>query len=305
MTHQRLVCSIIGDPKIISFPVQSFFQNPSTPAKARRLRTSDKYHILGSCNGLLCLCDIHQRYVRLWNPCIRVRSKRLPIGVGSVAGITFHGFGYDHVNNKYKLLVVVEDICETVTKVYTFGANSWKVIQNFPHRPTRWLGKFVSGTNTLNWTAKGGVSGDRWMILSLDLGNESYGEVLLPQRESGKICTPVLNVLRNCLCVCFFDAEKACWVVWLMKEYGVQCSWTKLVMIPHFIQNPWHGVFKWYHSLEPLCISENGVVILKTNFNKVVLYNPNDGRLDHARIRGEPGLHDLHGYHESLVSPPC
>ncbi|KAL2339950.1 hypothetical protein Fmac_007890 [Flemingia macrophylla] len=306
--NQRLVSSLMGNPKIVSFSVQSLIQSLSSPARARRFSMSDKFHILGSCNGLLCLCDIHQRCIRLWNPSIRFRSKRFPTGVTPDTGITHHGFGYDHLTDSYKLLVAVEDLNEKVTKVYTFGENSWKVIQNFPCRPTRWLGKFVSGT--LNWIAKAAASDDQWVILNFDLGNESYGEVLLPQEgDCNKFCNPVLNVLRGCLCVCFYDSKEARWVVWLMKEYGVQHSWTKLVMIPHFIQDPWiecqHSFFRWYHSLEPLAITENGIIILKTNFSKVVIYNSIDGKLNYLRIRGEHGLHDLHSYHESLVFPPC
>ncbi|TKY74397.1 F-box/kelch-repeat protein [Spatholobus suberectus] len=95
----------------------------------------------------------------------------------------------------------------------------------------------------------------------------------------------------DCLCVCFFDSKKTHWVVWLMEEYGVRDSWIKFMTIPHFIHDPCtqfqHGVFRWYHSLEPLRISEDGVVILKTNFSKLVLYSLNDGRLDYPRIRGE------------------
>ena len=55
-----------------------------------------------------------------------------------------------------KLLVVFEKKCgKTVTKVYTFGVNSWTTIQDFSCDLTGWLGKFVSGT--LNWLA--GVPG--------------------------------------------------------------------------------------------------------------------------------------------------
>ncbi|XP_020231651.1 F-box/kelch-repeat protein At3g23880 [Cajanus cajan] len=299
MTHHRLVSSTFGDPrKIVSFSLQSLFQNPSSRAKPLTLRMSHKYHIVGSYNGLLCLFDVYQGYFRLWNPSTRLKSKRLSIGVYPDVIITYHGFGYDHVNHKYKLLAVVEDVHETLTKLYSFGSNSCTVLQNFPCEPTRMQGKFVSGT--LNWIAKGGVSDDQWVILSLDLATETYSKMLLLDGDAEKILSPGLQVLRNCLCVCFFDSKSAHWIVWLMKEYGVHDSWIKLMMVPCIGRE----TSAMYPSSEPLCILEDGVVLMKNTYAKLVLYNLNDGRFDYLRIRGELGF-NMHIYLESLVSPQC
>ncbi|KAJ1424959.1 F-box-like domain superfamily [Sesbania bispinosa] len=296
MTHQRLVSSTITERcRILSCSVQSLIEHPSTPAKTLSFRMRRKYHILGSCNGLLCLYDIYQGYVRLWNPSTRLKSQRSPTCVWLDGIISYHGFGYDKVNDKYKVIVAVEDFCETVTKVYTFGENSWKTIQNFPCNPTRWSGKFVGGT--LNWVAKGAVNSDLWVILSFDLEKETYAEMLLPEPDDN-VSNPVLDVLRNCLCVCF-DTNKTHWAVWLMKKYGVQDSWTKLMIIP---QDNFR-ISVWSSSFDPLCISENGIVLAKAMSSKLVLYNSKNGRLlDYPRIWRKFGL-DLHIYHESLVSP--
>ena len=86
--------------------------------------------------------------------------------------------------------------------------------------------------------------------------------------------------------------------MWLMKEYGVPNSWTKLVTIPYIKL----GICRWSHLFVPLCISENGVLLLKTTSSKLVIYNLNDGRMDYLRIVDELGF-DIHVYHESLVSP--
>ncbi|KAL2324674.1 hypothetical protein Fmac_023732 [Flemingia macrophylla] len=299
MTHHRLVSSNPTEPpQIISFSVQSLFQNPPTGVEPQNLRMSLKYHIVGSCNGLLCLFEIYQGYFKLWNPSTGLKSERLSIGVFPDVIITYHGFGYDHVNHKYKVLAVVENAHETLTKIYSFGSNASTVIQAFPCDPTRMQGKFVSGT--LNWIAEQGASDDQWLILSLDMVSETYSEILLPDEDEEKIYTPVLHVLRNCLCVCFFESKSAHWILWLMKDYGVQNSWTKLMMVPHVGREISAG----YHLFEPLCIAENGVVLLKTTSANLVLFDPNDGRLNYLRIRGEIGFNMLI-YHESLVSPQC
>ncbi|XP_027364695.1 F-box/kelch-repeat protein At3g23880-like [Abrus precatorius] len=296
MTHQRLVSSVPYDRfKIEFFSVQSLFQNPSIPIKGLTCWMSHCFEILGSCNGLLCMHDPNEDNIILWNPSTRLRSKRMPNRV-SLDDVTCHGFGYDHVNDKYKLFIVVDGERIYVTKIFNFSSNSWTVIQNFPCRNAySRLGKFVSGT--LNWITWGGVlNKDQWMVLFFDLGKESYGEVLLPDGGHDKDFISTLNVIRDCLCFCLLDSKKAHWALWLMKEYGVHESWTKLMIIPD-IGSGWY-----YFSLDPLCISENGVVLLRTTPPKLVLYNSNDGRFDYPRIWDKLGL-DVHVYHESLFSP--
>ncbi|CAK8573318.1 unnamed protein product [Lathyrus sativus] len=299
ITHQQLVSSnITHNCKIVSCPVKPLFENPSEPVEPVSVRMNRKYHILGSCNGLLCLYDIHLGYVRLWNPATRLRSRKSPKFVGSDGVITCHGFGYDHVNDKYKVLVVVGDLNESVTKLYTFGEteNSWTTIQDFPCIPTRWLGKFVNGS--LNWFAKEGFGCNQWIILTFDLAKETYGKLLLPRQKDGdRICNPVLDVLSNCLCICF-DSNETHWVLWLMKEYGVEESWTKLMLIPH--AKFWHP--KYRPCFKPLCILDNGVILMKTLYSILVLYDANTGMLDYPRTLGKLGL-DLHVYHETLISP--
>nr|KYP46244.1 F-box/kelch-repeat protein At3g06240 family [Cajanus cajan] len=266
----------------------------------------EQYRIMGSCNGLLCLLNVHKHYMALWNPSIRITSKAFafPTAISLYKSITYQGLGYDHVNDKYKLLVVAIDHHETVTKLYTFGANSWKVIQNLPCRPNRLQAKFVSGTGTLNWIARTS-DGGRWMILSFDLVTETYGEVFLPGGDADHVSIPELVFLSNCLlCISFFDSKKDHWAVWQMKEYGVLDSWTKVMSIPHFNQGVcnWNGFTITPHSLVPLCISEDGIILFRTTFSKWVVYNPNDGSMACLGIRAHYWL-NMHTYHQSLVSP--
>lgn len=275
------------------------------------------YRILGSCNGILCLSDVHQSYVRLWNPSIRFISERVSIKkfIPSVSNntnsIAHHGFGYDLVNDKYKLLIIVRDRGKARANILTFGgAKYWNNIPNFPYCPTTLKGKFVSGT--LNWVAKPnrGESDDKKVILSFDLGTLKCSEVLLPAGNIRSIWKPMIDIVRGCVCVFYFDSEKNNWAVWLMREYGVRDSWTKLMTIPGFVEGEKALVMPytewctcgdgWLPSLEPLCVSENGIALFIISFTKLILYNSNDGRSDCVRIKG----FDMQSYHESLVLPP-
>ncbi|MED6205583.1 hypothetical protein PIB30_018939 [Stylosanthes scabra] len=130
-----------------------------------------------------------------------------------------------------------------ITKVVSFQPRGFQIsnwlpryqrlLQCFPYPAVVGLsgcvGKFVSGTGTLNWMAKlsGGGGGaafiieNRWVILSLDLANESFGQLQLPHISRYNACDSEMQVLRNCLCFTI-DHRNTVFDVWIMKEYGVR-----------------------------------------------------------------------------------
>jgi F-box interacting protein len=201
-----------------SYPLNSFFENPSArviPDRYNNLE-NDQYYLLGSCNGFLCLYDPYpdQNKMIMYNPSIGLKSKSSPKIKPSVEwGMLYNGFGYDHVNDKYKVLAVVEhddgdsdaeDFGQSLTKVYTFGEDSWRTVQDLPYTPpNQVLGKYVSGT--LNWVGRPRSYPTRYVITSFDLDKETYRDVLLPQSVSNGdyMCRPSLCVLNDCLCLCF------------------------------------------------------------------------------------------------------
>lgn len=220
----------------------SLFENPSTPAKTLSFQVEpyNNQFIVGSCDGLVCFCD-QNGYLRLWNPCTRLESKKSPpvdLKPGRVNHRWFwdygglekrfahYGFGYDQVNDKYKVLIA-DSRHGTLyaTRVHSFGTDSWTTIQNFPCALTSQVGKFASGT--LNWLARKGDGSIKSLIISFDLEKETYGKVLLPPHVDGD----ELDVLSSCLCLCEFNGIHC--GLWLMKEYGIQESWTKLASIPY------------------------------------------------------------------------
>ncbi|MED6146760.1 hypothetical protein PIB30_037665, partial [Stylosanthes scabra] len=104
------------------------------------------------------------------------------------------------------------------------------------------------------------------------------------------------------------------WTLWLMKEYGVLQSWTKLAIIPH---HP--SLFGRYSSclvLRPIHMLKNDVLLGIAPCGKFVLLNLNDGSIVFPNIDSSgDGLSTYrplsehsssrvyHLYHETLVSP--
>ncbi|XP_058775665.1 F-box/kelch-repeat protein At3g23880-like [Vicia villosa] len=226
-------------------------------------------------------------------------KKSPPVSLGW--NIRQRGFGYDPVNDKYKVLLIMRsknDLSQILTKIYTFGEDSWKTIQNFSIKfvmPYSWSWKYVR--STFNWIVeKIGVISNQTVILSFDLGTETYKEILMPQEDGVKVNKHNLYVLNNCLGVCQMF-NKTHWVVWLMKEYGVVDSWTKLMIIP--IDN----YKKKSYFVIPLFISENGVILLMNpRTSQFVLYDLNSGRLDYSLEATDYLWLSPHICCESLVS---
>ncbi|XP_058784925.1 F-box/kelch-repeat protein At3g23880-like [Vicia villosa] len=88
-------------------------------------------------------------------------------------------------------------------------------------------GTFVCGA--INWLAsKSWHRKTPCLIVSFDLKNESFQEILQPDYGEVDASSLSLGVLRDCLCMISGYA-----VLWVMKEYGNKESWTKLLTISY------------------------------------------------------------------------
>ncbi|XLU35808.1 hypothetical protein S245_071874 [Arachis hypogaea] len=329
LTHPRIAYNSTWHsyPTIGVFSVRSVFENrPHEPTKVVGYEGRRYLRMIGTCNGLLCLHDKQREdgllspRAMLWNPCTGFTSQ--PLEIGGIFSVC--GFGYDHVNDKYKLFVIVEKKSgESFTRIFTFGPKStWRTIQDFPYRlhdPNNKtillapVGLFVSGTGTLNWLLCSSRT-SFVAVLSLDLVKETYSQISLPSRDSDDSLRvfPQLATLRGCLAVCY-ETKKTHWTLWMMKEYGVPQSWTKLAIIPHhpLLLDPPRNF-----SLVPVYMLKNDVLLVISPSCKFVLCNLNDGSIDFPNIdssgdgmtqlrplsRGVGGR-TYHIYYESLVSP--
>ncbi|KAL4614256.1 hypothetical protein ACB092_07G041000 [Castanea dentata] len=163
------------------------------------------FNIVGSCNGLL-LINLKNDALVLWNPSTRV-SRELPESpiefptCSRKCLSTVYGFGYDSFADDYKLVRVVTfatERFETEVKLYSLGTNSWKRIEDFPYGvPNKSDGIFVNGA--LHWLVY--LENDLvclYFVSYLDLSEEKYGWLELPDYESGQSFCDI-GVLGGCL----------------------------------------------------------------------------------------------------------
>ncbi|CAI9771098.1 unnamed protein product [Fraxinus pennsylvanica] len=255
--------------------------------------------VVGSCNGLICIA-INEKDLFLWNPSVR-KSKKLPdVDVPMGRGFCIvYGFGFDETTEDYKVVGIFCAFgnaggCETMVKIYSLKTNSWRRIEDFKGGvPLDDSGMFAQGK--LHWSASPGEGfSSGWDIVSLDLKREIYGTVEQPNYGEGDF-TSVLGVLGECISVlCNYQKTRA--DVWVLKEYGVKESWTKVISIP-YIYDPG----KYMYSM-PLCILPNGEVLLALG-SSFVVYNLKDNSFKSPKITNVTDFLGAITYVESLVSP--
>ncbi|KAJ0082331.1 hypothetical protein Patl1_09773 [Pistacia atlantica] len=270
--------------------------------------------VIGSCNGLIVLRNSEQD-LALYNPLTR-KLRRLPvceIGLPSDScspGYVFYGFGHDPIKDDYKLLRMVQfkenDPDEIVSssfgyevKVYSLKTNSWRKISNLP-KYLRYLFQFfyhlmfrrgygVLASGSLHWVAPRRLElvDVPNLIVAFDLVKEEFRELSLPDYgdESDNINKNFqldVGVLEGSLCVvCYRDQVYA--DVWMMTEYGVKESWTKLFTV----KRP--GTMNCLAFLRPLAYSKEGdKVLVEVNGEKLLWYDLEKKRLRSVRINGGP-----------------
>ncbi|XP_057432861.1 F-box/kelch-repeat protein At3g23880-like [Lotus japonicus] len=317
----------------ISCSVRHFLNKSSPAIDEYGLYTlKEKYLVAGSCNGLVCLqgfCDLDimsEFWVRLWNPATRLRSNKSPTFCNDADSLNF-GFGYDDSRDTYKIhdpfgLILLFPLCKVVvlsnyyynrrepkleTMVHCIGTDScWRKILNdpgFPFSLKELNGHFVGGC--INWLALNELKcPQKFVIVSFDMCKEAYSSLSLPDGTNESISQlpnlrACLGVLDNCLCL-FHDQKGTHFVVWKMREYGVQESWTRLVSV-----NYEHLGCVGFMCRPLMCLSEDGDILLliqKGNLD-VIMYTVRENSVKYVQLPDNKIWSDAIGYVQSLVSP--
>lgn len=222
----------------------------------------------------------------------------------SMCNARVYGFGYDSVNEDYKLLRISQFIdldsggfvSESEVKVYSLRTNEWKKVEDMSYvlPPTRKNGILVSGA--LHWVVTRRFKFDEAeadLIIGFDLTAEKFREVPLPDFTNDKFHMDV-GVLGGCVCMIanYYDVSVD---VWVMKDYGVKESWTKLCNVGEMDD---FG-FKY---VRPLGFSKSGgEVLLEQDREKLLWYNLKSKRIKDVNIRGMPQSFDTEFCMGSLV----
>ncbi|OIW19189.1 hypothetical protein TanjilG_04932 [Lupinus angustifolius] len=201
------------------------------------------------------------------------------------------------------------------------GDTCWRDIQNFPEFVVaRTRGQVRSDgvciSNNLNWIVVSKCNSFRqFVIASLDLVEETFTQLSMPCGfDEVYLEVPIeelyvfLGVLMDCLCISYDDFNKGTnFVVWQMKEFGVQKSWTKLLNVSYHDLQLDCKLGKRGHrlSLFPLRMYKNGdfvITVVHYHHFEAIMYNQRDNRVKHFKTKSMNWIFET-DYIESLVSP--
>ncbi|KAF5463027.1 hypothetical protein F2P56_018979, partial [Juglans regia] len=245
-------------------------------------------------NGLVTLHDSHNVII-IWNPLIR-RYKQLPFEpIENLYGSNAHylpslAFGHDILRDDYKIFRIVQfkerrvDGLTSEVKIYSLRAHSWKRINDeWPTKFFSVISDAASLNGVLHWLVGPFALEDKEEILiSFDLATDKFGEHTIPIQQDDE-SNVNLGVLENWLCVCQNYATHSHF--WVMKEYGVESSWTRLYTVSLIgVAEP-----SMTERCKPLALSRNGEkVLMQLDDNKPFWYNMKEKRNEKARLSRLP-----------------
>ncbi|KAK9949273.1 hypothetical protein M0R45_004806 [Rubus argutus] len=214
--------------------------------------------IVGSCNGMVFVVarDFHNTFY-IWNPSTGLLFKLPNPGFDSIVvrlypDLPHWGFGYVSAADDYKVFVAGSFRDSTVpVEMYSSKANSWKRIESQPHFSSDEYFTDSKGTfsnEALHWLHDAEIPtivAEKPTIIAFDLVKEKFWEMPLPllkqDDETNAFHSQMGVVSGGCLCVASYDGDVySCEIIqlWVMMDYGVCESWTKLVKLVDYQLQP-------------------------------------------------------------------
>ncbi|AES80289.1 F-box protein interaction domain protein [Medicago truncatula] len=200
---------------VVPCSMQRLIENPSFTLFINRCylfkdeECNECTRMLGTCNGLILHLTTavftHPPYLEYWfrlsNPATRTTSPKFGHFPSFPLQICFSfkfRFGYDNSTGTYKVVAYCCNPLEkrSIVRILTVG-NFWRDIESFPAVPLhidydhdRYCHNGVYFSDTLNWLAIHNHNGidydfknlrvEQFVIVSLELGTETYNQYLLP-----------------------------------------------------------------------------------------------------------------------------
>ncbi|XP_012842264.1 PREDICTED: F-box/kelch-repeat protein At3g23880-like [Erythranthe guttata] len=268
--------------------------------------------ILGSCNGLVLMrYSMRTEPLILCNPSTRIprvipsppfdspvpRERHLIRLIDCNDNLKY-GLGYDESNDDYKVVCIrdtnVREPHHYETRMYSSKADSWKKIESYDKRFHSILcGKFVNGR--LHWLARfDSDDSHRGTIISLDLADEKYRT--LSSNSIANFQTGTVVEFGGYLGLLSVRRDRHL-DLWVMKEYGVTESWTKIWTKSDFVDRPDLSGGPTI----PVCWTKNGDIVMVRGYDVLVCNGRNILRKSRVDMIGD--RIDSIVYVESLVSP--
>ncbi|CAA0826478.1 F-box protein CPR30 [Striga hermonthica] len=260
--------------------------------------------ISNSCNGIVLVMS---EPPVLWNPYSRdykvlpETSAEAPEGLESYSRTTY-GLGYDSRKDDYKVIRLVEfrnglthDWVQSDARVYGLRSSCWREIEGFPYPlpflKGQWRAHVNGALHTLVVEAGSLYMGK---IMAFSVESETHYEVVMPSGIKIWNADLSLDVIGGFLSLaCNYKYRS---VIWVMREYGVRESWSKLLTVCPPAIEPRDFV-------KPLLYSREGdKVLLSCDDKRLVWYDVEKKTTELVSVDGMPFVFYAEPCVESLVS---
>jgi|UniRef100_A0A2N9EM60 F-box interacting protein len=246
--------------------------------------------IIGSSNGLVCIMPQPNTFFAL-NPATH-ESARIPDFITrpdlDPNEIHSYGFGYASSIDDYKLVKAAHG---NHVAVFSFRTGAWKLVEGFHYEEPGDIFLPLPPATPLNGSIHWAFNlrdGGAFVVAAFDLVKETFRDFPVPEPAVAGFS---IGVLREKLCLMHCADGQWRRYFWVMKEYGVKESWTKIFVVePCFV-------------LRPLCLWKNCKILMVRDGKELVLCNPKDGTCKNFEVDGIPDSFYADVYVESLVSP--
>ena len=260
--------------------------------------------IVDYCNGMFCLRNYQNHILYLWNPSIRKFKMLGPPHLTDPSALIAYGLGYHSQNNDFKIvrIVLLESKVPPVAKaeVYTLSTDSWRrIVISLESEPNIGYIDFIDVLSPglfFNGALHSTVfSGDYKFILSFEVNDETFRPIMLPQNffdEMLALSFDSLGVFKGSLAlfVCGenLDGDADVSHIWVMREYGVVESWTKIIVPVDSAE--------WFWGC-----TDSGELLLNTFERGLVSYELESLNENNLGIQNSPWLSYTADLMESLV----
>ena len=310
-------CTIIID-QIASVPSLNFLSvlfrhdNENCLPKAMEIypplqgRPERETTIVDYCNGLVCLHNCVKE-IALWNPLIRKYKKlpsepvQRPSGFEDSLWSTVYAFGHDPHNDDYKVVRIAQ-FCEgdrplliigIEVKIYSLKLQAWKKVAEQGPNMLPWISSSpaVSTNGAAHWLTIPDRSVPGQEILAFDFSNNEkflFYKTPVQPIDTDDIQKTGLGVLGGCLCFVVNDCKNMYHDVWLMKEYGVESSWTKVYKTDLRANKIYSNLNSEF--VKPLKFSRDGKKVLLENSKNLFWYDLEKNRSKRLKVRNLPVL---------------
>jgi molecular chaperone HtpG len=285
-------------------------------------------YLLGtlSINGLFCIGQDRRRGMVnsfravLWNPATRESVAIPPSPDESVPPYRdpffhFHGFGYDHVRDDYKVVRYMsffnvtdedEDVpwedrsYDPVLEIYSLRSNSWRILEiemcDMPNcdydQPVTGSGVYMNGA--CHWWGNNDLYNSTGCLVSFDLSNEVLSTTSMPS-DNDVSCDFVVTqrqlvVLNESIALISNCYNTTTFHISILGELGVKESWIKL-----FIIGPMPPIEC------PIGVGKKGSICFKRKDGELVWIDLSSQIIDEIGVKGERFCCQMGIYKENLL----